>query len=190
MSFDAHKALAEVDERNEHASKGARLVPLAAAIFAVLAALGTLFAQHRSISALSVKNDSILSQTRALDLYNYYHARRTRLTIYSALLAAEGAKDAAARKRLESAAAVENSASAQTLAEAKRFEAQSEHEQDRSERILQSFETLEVATTLFEIAIVFVSISALSQTPLLLYLAGGMSSVGLAFLVVGLLQTH
>ncbi|MHB8147608.1 MAG: DUF4337 family protein, partial [Vulcanimicrobiaceae bacterium] len=165
-------------------------VPLAAAIIAVLAALGTLFAQHRSISALSVKNDSILSQTRALDLYNYYQARRTRFTVYSALIAAGMPSDAAARKRLEGAAALENRASAQTLAEAKRFESTSEHEQDRSESILQSFETLEVATTLFEIAIVFVSISALSQTRLLLYLAGGMGAAGLAFLIFGLLQAH
>jgi len=190
MSFDAHKALTEAVERHEHISKGGRLVPLAAAIIAVLAALGTLFAHHRSISALSVKNDSIIAQARSLDLYNYYQARRTRFTVYSALLAAGVPSDPAARKRLEDAASVESRASAQTLESAKQFEATSEHEQERSENILQSFETLEVATTLFEIAIVFVSISALSQTRLLLYLAGGMTAFGIAFFVTGLLQAH
>jgi len=190
MSFEAHKAVAEAAERHEDVSKGKRLVPLATAIIAVLAALGTLYAHHRSISALSVKNDSILAQARSLDLYNYYQARRTRFTVYSALLAAGVPSDPAARKRLEDAASVESRASAQTLQSAKQFEATSEHEQDRSENILQSFETLEVATTLFEIAIVFVSISTLSQTRLLLYLAGGMTAFGIAFLTTGLLQAH
>lgn len=190
MSFDAHKAITEAAELHEHVSKGERLVPLAAAIIAVLAALGTLFAHHRSISALSVKNDSIIAQAHSLDLYNYYQARRTRFTVYSALLAAGVPSNPAARKRIEDAASVENRASTHTLESAKQFEATSEREQNRSENILQSFETLGVATTLFEIAIVFVSISALSQTRMLLYLAGGMTAIGVVFLITGLLQAH
>ena len=190
MSFDVHKTLEAAEERREHLNKGERLVPLAAAIIAVLAALGTLFAQHRSVSALSVKNDSILAQTRSLDLYNFYQARRTRFVVYTALIAAGVPRSPAARARLEGAATTEHKSSEHTLAQARQFEATAEHEQDRSEAILQSFETLEVATTLFEIAIVFVSISALSQTRILLYLAGGMTAVGVGFLIIGMLQAH
>ena len=43
-----------------------RLLSLAAAVIAVLAALGTLFSHHRSITALAVKNEAILTQARAI----------------------------------------------------------------------------------------------------------------------------
>lgn len=93
---------------------GNRLVSLAAAIVAVLAALGTLFSHHRSIAALAAKNEAIL----------------------------------------------------------------------------KSCEILQFATTLFEIAIVFVSISALAGARLLLPFGCGVSVVGLVFLVIGLLQAR
>ncbi len=64
--------------RTIEASHGNRLVSLAAAIIAVLAALGTLYSHHRSISALSVKNAAILTQARATDTYNAYEAKQIR----------------------------------------------------------------------------------------------------------------
>ena len=61
---------------------GNKLVSLAAAIIAVLAALGTLFSHHRSIAALSAKNQAILTQARATDTYNAYEAKQIRYNIY------------------------------------------------------------------------------------------------------------
>ena len=191
MTFNARKILNDVTERHEHISTGHdKLVPLAAAIIAVLAALGTLFAHHRSIAALSVKNEAILAQARASDLYNFYQARRTRFTVYSALLAADTTNSAKVRDALRKTADREHGASLQTLNDAQALERTARTEQERSESILQSFETLEIGTTLFEIAIVFVSISALSRTRILLYFAGGMTLIGSIYLIVGLLQSH
>jgi hypothetical protein len=63
--------LDEARERHEHILKGHdRLIPLVTAVIAVLAALGTLFAHHRSIEALVVKNDSIVATAKATDQYN------------------------------------------------------------------------------------------------------------------------
>jgi len=191
MSYEQHKTLSEVAERHGYAPRmNDRLVPLAAAIIAVLAALGTLFAQHRSISALSIKTQAILSQSRALDLYNAYQAHQVKYTVYMALLNAGLVSGAPARAQLKATAASQQRNSLQLLATAKSFEAEALNDQHRSEQYLSSFEMLEVATTFFEIGIVFVSISALSETKLLLYAAGATTLLGAGFLIVGLLPAH
>lgn len=186
MSYERHAVLGEVAD----AHRRDKVVPLAAAIIAVLAALGTLFAQHRSISALAIKTQAILSQSRALDLYNAYQAHQVKYTVYSALVNGNIATSTTARARLTKAAETQQRNSLQLLADAKTFEDESAVDQQASQAYLTSFEMLEVATTLFEIGIVFVSISALSQTRLLLYGAGITTLVGIGFLFVGLLPAH
>ena len=57
-------------------------------------------------------------------------------------------------------------------------------------QILRSYETLQFATTVFEISIVLVSISALAGTRLFLPFGCGVSVIGLALFIVGLLQAH
>lgn len=191
MSFEIHKTLNEVAEQHGHRPRlNDKLVPLAAAIIAVLAALGTLFAQHRSISSLSIKTQAILSQSRALDLYSAYQAHRIQYTVNTALLNAGIVNQQTARTVLRTHAEAQQRNSLQMLAHAKTFEAEALNDQQRSEAYLSSFEMLEVATTLFEIGIVFVSISTLSETKLLLYAAGITTLVGIAFLIVGLLPVH
>lgn len=186
-----HKTFEEASERHERL-KGGRdwLVPLAAAIIAVLAALGTLFSHHRSIQALSVKTEALLQQSKAYDQYNYYQAKRIKVAVYDALIASGTARDAGARNALRKTANHEEVTSVAILAEARELERRANEEIERSEVILKSFETLEIATTLFEIAIIFVSISALSQTRILLYLGSGLSVVGIAYMIVGYFQGH
>jgi hypothetical protein len=184
--MSVHKALEEATEREE-AIKGGndKLVPLAAAIIAVLAALGTLFAHHRSIQALSEKNEAIILTARSADRYAYYQSQRTRVTLYSALLGSGLVTDKKREQGLRRVSDHEDVASLATLAEAERLEAQSTAKQEHAETLLASFETLEVATTLFEISIVFTSISALTNTRVLLYAGIAMSAIGLVLGIVG-----
>ncbi len=187
-----HKAFDEATERHEHLSGGQRdlLVPLAAAIIAVLAAIGTLYAHHQSISALSVKNQAILLQSKATDQYNYYQAKRLKFTVYSALAATGNLHDPAVRNNFRQIANHESDASLAVLSAARDLERRADKELERSEVMLKSFETAETATTLFEISIVFVSISALSKTRLLLYLGTGLSALGIVLMAIGYLQGH
>jgi Domain of unknown function (DUF4337) len=169
---------------------GNRLVSLAAAIIAVLAALGTLFAHHRSIAALSVKNQAILTQARATDTYNAYEAKQIRYNIYRALLSTDLVRNAASRAHLESVAEDERASSPAVLEKAKSLEERAARDDERSETILKSYETLQFATTMFEISIVLVSISALAGARLFLPLGCGVSGVGLVLFIVGLLQSR
>ncbi|HET6276557.1 MAG TPA: DUF4337 family protein [Candidatus Cybelea sp.] len=172
----------------EGAQGNRRIVALAAAIVAVFAALGTLFSHHRSIGALSAKNQAILVQSRATDTFNLYEAKQIRSNIYRALLSSDLVRDAKNRTRLGSIAAKEEASSKDVLAKAKDLEAQASLEDERSESILRSYETLLFATTLFEFSIVLISIAALAHARLFLPLAAGLSVIGLAFFFVGLLR--
>ncbi|MGA8576647.1 MAG: DUF4337 family protein [Candidatus Cybelea sp.] len=174
----------------EAARGGNRVVALAAAIVAVLAALGTLFSHHRSIGALSAKNQAILAQSRATDTYNLYEAKQIRYNIYRALLSSDLVRGAHNRARLESIAQEERTTSPAVLERAKALEAAATHDDERSESILSSYETLLFATTLFEVSIVIISIAALSGARIFLPLAGGISIIGLILFFAGLLRTH
>ena len=174
----------------ETARGGNRVVALAAAIVAVLAALGTLFSHHRSIGMLSAKNQAILTQSRATETYNLYEAKQIRYNIYQALLSSNLVRDAANRTRLETIAVKERTTSHAVLERAKALEAAATLDEQRSESILSSYETLLFATTLFEVSIVIISIAALSGARIFLPLAGGISIIGLVLFFAGLLRTH
>ncbi len=170
------------------AKNSSRPVSLAAAIIAVLAALGTLFSHHRSISALSAKNAAILAQGRATDAYNAYEARQIRSNIYQALLASDIVKSAQTRDRLQSFADKEQASTPPLLAQARALEEEANRDDARAEGAFKAYETLQLATTIFEISIVFVSISALAATRPMLLLGTGLSAIGFVFFVIGLLQ--
>lgn len=176
--------------RRVETATGNRPVSLAAAIIAVLAALGTLFSHHRSISALSAKNQAILTQARATDIYNAYEAKQIRYNIYRALLASDLIRSADVRARVEAVAESERTSSPAVLEKAKALESQAARDDEHSESILKSYEILQFATTMFEISIVLVSISALAGARLFLPLGCGLSGFGLVLFVIGLLQAR
>jgi len=189
LSDNIYPKFQEATERDERIAKhGSRLVPLAAAIIAVLAALGTLFSHHRSILALTAKNEAILAQARASDKYNQYEAQRVRYHLYTALLVAGVPQRQVGIDALKQIAEKEQTASLTTHADADDLEKKSRDAEDLAARILKSYETLEIGTTFCEVAIVLVSISALVNGRILLALGCGLSAFGVAFLIVGYFQ--
>ena len=165
---------------------GNRLISLTAATLAVLAALGTLFAHHRSITALSSKNQAILLQSRAADAYNAYEAKQIRFNIYRALLATGLVRDAQTRQQLEDAAAVANEAAPAVLEKAKALERQATGEDERSQSVMKSYEMLQYAAAAFQIAVVLVSISTLFAARYFVPMAGILGTLGLALFAMGL----
>lgn len=167
-----------------------RLVSLAAAIVAVLAALGTLAAHHRSIVALSLKNQAILAQARASDGYNGYEARSIRAHLYQALIASGISGSASVNARMKLTADDAEATALASQRRARALETESKNDEQRSETTLRSYETLETATSFFEIAIVLISISALARTRLFLMLGLGLGVAGIVFFWVGYFQGH
>lgn len=184
------KSFEEARERDEHARSGDRLVPLFSAIIAVLAALGSLFAHHKSILALDIKNQATHAMIQASDQYAYYQAKRVRIGIYHALLDSGIASSGASRAKLGASVDREERTSLGVLAAARSLEQEAEGLRTRSETELHAFETFEIATTLFEVAIVLASISALTRTRWLLWTGSALSLIGIALVAVAYVQGH
>jgi hypothetical protein len=190
-NFEAHKVAEEARERHERLergggeSHGARWVPIAASILAVIAALANLVSNQRSAAALIAKNEAILAQAKATDAYNFYESRRIRQRLYEALVDSGVATDPARVTKLRKTAADEIVKEKPILKQAQDSEHAVDVANERSEHALKAHEILEIAVTFFEIAIVLVSISALVTTPLLSGVAIAAATGGLIVFVVG-----
>lgn len=180
--------MTEVAERTEQVHGGEKLIPVAAAIIAVLAALATLFANHSSISGLAQKNEGILYQTKASDQYNYYESKRIKVQLNQALINAGLVRDAKGLQTMKTLMAKEDSQAKTILVKAEQNQTESDDHSTAAESRMQAYESFEVGATLFEVSIVLVSITALMQTRVLLYVASITSGVGLIFLISGFLK--
>ncbi len=175
----------EAHERHEHGREGPRWIPVAAAVLAVLAALSGYFGNVRSTSALFAKNESIVATTRASDTYSQYQAER--LKYYMSQTAIDqGVNPGGNAEKLASTAKREAAKAAPLVDRAKRYERDAAHWNDRSEQLLRQHETIEVGSTLFEVAIVLVSVTALVGSRLLPITAGVAAGLGVLFFAVGL----
>ncbi len=191
MSDQVHTTLQQANDILESAWRGNRIVPVFAAVFAVLAALGTLASHHRSIIALNAKNEAILTQARATDRFNAYESKSIRYHVFQALLAAGLPAEADQRNKLQKTADDLYRSSLETQTQASLLERQSADLEDDAERQLKSYETLEIGTTFCEVAIVIVSISALSdRSRIFVIVSSVLSTTGIVFLVVGFFQGH
>jgi hypothetical protein len=182
---DAAKSFSEAHERHQHGREGPSWVPIAAAVLAVLAAISNYFGSLRSTEALVEKNNAIVATTRASDTWAQYQAERIKYYIAQTALDQGVAKRADAdvlRKR----AAEEKAKAPPLTVKARGYEEEAVHHSEQSERSLKQHETIEVATTLFEVAIVLVSITVLVGSRLLPLVAAGAAALGAVFFVLGL----
>lgn len=182
------RTMADARELQAAGAGGHRFVAVAVAIVAVLAALGTLFTHHRSIVALTAKNEAILTQARASDAFGKYDAKQVRYQVATVLLQSGLPRTGAARKTLQALADRERDSSVALLAKAQALEAASEEDDVKSEIIFKSYETLQFATTFFEISIVLVSLSTLVRARWFLAIGATLSTIGIVLLIAGLSQ--
>jgi hypothetical protein len=187
--FNAAQTLREVDQRAAQLEAGGKFVPVATAVIAVFAALATLFSNHSSVLGLQARTQAGITQTKASDQYNYYESKRIKAEVNQALMQAGLITNPAARKSLQGRINDENAAAAGILRNAQAQEAQSEAELVQAQRKMASYESHEVAATLFEVSIVLVSITALmTRSRALLYVAACTTTVGLGFFISGLVR--
>ncbi len=186
--FNAGRALDEAKERSEQVAQGGILVPIAAAVIAVLAALGTLFANHNSISGLAEKNEAILYQIKSADQYAYYESSRIKIHVYQALLGSGVVSAANTKAQMQNTIVREQSKADKILKVAGGDDVAATDHFQNSETYMKAYEKFEVATTLFEVSIVLVSITALMRTRAMLMVAAGATLVGLVFFAAGFMH--
>jgi hypothetical protein len=182
------KAFEDATERAESAGEGGpRWIPVAAAALAVLAAVSGYLANVRATKALIAKNDSIVATTRASDTYNEYQAERLKYVVVETALEA-GTGPRADVAKLRATAAHEAAKGPPLLKIAQSFDRQAEELDQKSEHLMDQHETIEVGSTLFEVSIVLVSITALVGSRLLPLAAGIAAALGLLAFIFGLLR--
>jgi hypothetical protein len=177
------EAFKEAHERHEHGREGPSWVPLAAAVLAVLAAVSGYFGNLRSTEALVEKNDSIVATTKASDTWSQYQAERIKYYIAQTAIDAGAGSGAAGLKKN---AAEEKAKAPPLMKKARAFEEEAVRHNEHSERLLKQHETIEVGTTLFEVAIVLVSITVLVGSRLLPFVSIGAAVIGVFFFLFGL----
>jgi hypothetical protein len=185
VSENVQKTLAEAGDVQASYARGDRITSVVIAIAAVLAALGTLLAHHRSISALTTKNQAILSQARASDAYGKYEAKQVRYQVAQTLIASGILNSEKGHRALTNLADKERESAGEILEKAQTLEAASERDDERSDEVLKSYEVLQLATTLFDVSVVLASIATLVRLRALLAIGGSLSIVGLILLFVG-----
>jgi hypothetical protein len=183
--FNAHNTLAEAGERHEQLSEGSKLVPVSAAVIAVFAALATLFSNHSSVSGLEKRTLAGIYQTRAADDYSYYESSRLKVEVNQTFLQSGLVTAPGSSKAMSGRIGKESAKAAGILKTAQKDEEQSNLYLDEAEKSMASYEKYEVATTLFEVSIVLVSVTALMRTRMLMWIAYAGSAVGLVFFFLG-----
>jgi hypothetical protein len=173
-------------EKHAHAHEGPRWVPIAAAVLAVLAAVSGYFGNRRSTQALFAKNEAIVATTHASDTFAQYQSERLKYYVSQSALD-QGVNPGGDAAKLRANAEREAAKGPPLLVRAHRFDDQAEAENARSERLLGQAETIEVGSTLFEVGIVLVSITALVGSRLLPITAGVAAVGGALFFILGLI---
>ena len=151
----AERAIERAERTKEH---GGGRYALAAAIVAVVAAIGTLLANHRSVQALDARSAASLAQARAT-------------------FAVVSVVD---ERKPQSLGAV--------IQQGRELEKQAAIAEQRSDTLLSSYELIEYGTTICEIAIVFVSVSALARKPWLFFSGLGAGALSVAIIIIGELR--
>jgi hypothetical protein len=151
----------EARERKEE-KRWSLWVAVSTALFAVLAAIASLFAGHYS-------NEALIEQIKASDQWAYYQAKSIKLAVVTY-----------AAKPDPAAAAKLNGDEATIQSQAREKEANSEH-------LLQKHVVLARAVTLFQIAIAISAISIVASKRFLWVIAVVTSAAALVFFVTGLL---
>lgn len=182
--FHAGKTMEEIQERHEHPRSPQLIV---AAVLAVFAAIASLLAHHHSTAALAGKNEAILAENKSSSQYAYYESKRIKYHLYTGLLLASPPQDPKVAKTMSGVAAKEDADAKKILKTAQHFGDESEARSTEAERHMSIYETEEIAATLFEVAIVLVTLSTLAGTPWLAYGGGVLSLGGFFYLIKGIL---
>jgi hypothetical protein len=180
----------EAHEHAEHAEHAAHennplisQVTLTIAVMAVIAAIGGSLETTEGDRTIVAKNEAVLQQNRATDLWNEYEAKSVKKNLYS-LFADQGGPKAPAYAKVAAQNAQDQTA---LMAKAKGFEAQRDKWSDAAEVHEKRHGKLTLGATLLHMAIAIATLAIILQRrwpwiTAIVLTAAGMVVAGLAYL--------
>lgn len=180
-------------EQAEHAHESAegsrhpllRMAPLISAILAIFAGLSSLYSSRLGEAMLAAKNEAVLAQAHATDVWGEYEADS--LKAHMAETGSLLATSVDLRRRFQSDFSKYRHRQDPLRREATRDESERDAATLRAGHVEAKKIVFDVAVALFEIAIVMTSVAALSRQPWLTILGGLIGVAGLGFALRGLL---
>lgn len=186
--YSAREALEHVEharELLEHSENAMlRWVPLLAAVLAIFAGLSSLYAGRLTEETLTLKNEAVLNEVKASDLWNEYQAESLKAHLYDA--AASGAADKALRARFRKTVSQYRDEQKPLLSDAKSHEAERDKALTESDHSQRRKGVFDIALALFEVSIVLTSIAAMLKRRHMFVLAAAGGIAGLGFALYGL----
>jgi predicted lipoprotein with Yx(FWY)xxD motif len=163
---------------------------LSTAIIAVLAAIAALQSGSYANQALADKNDSILAQSRASDLWTYYQAKGIKSIVYQTQ--AEALPDTKA----ETIAKFKEQGNKQ-IEDQKELEKQAREQEkivkekdESSELLFHKHHQFALSVTVFQVTIAMAAIAALTRRRPIWLVSLAVSLAGIWFFVQGYLAAH
>ena len=158
---------------------------LSTAIIAVVAAVAALKAGSLANEAILVKNDAVLRQSMASDMWGEYQAKKIKGHLY----ATQGELLPADRKEMADKFAAkakhEYDEAADPKSKAQRLQALAKEDNEEAERLLQRHERFAFSVTIFQVAIALSAIAALARKKFVWHISLAAGALGLAFFVIG-----
>jgi hypothetical protein len=183
----------DLKERLEQVSEGAedegRSAPwtlglsLSTALLAVLAAIASLESGGWANDAILLRNDAVLHQSKADDLWAYYQARGIKAVVFTTQAEAASSPELAKKWRAEADRETEGRAALKSDADTQ--EATVERSSERSEHALHVHHQFARSVTIFQIAIALSAIAALTRRKPMWWMSLGIGGVGAVFFVLG-----
>jgi hypothetical protein len=181
-SYDVHEAVHHVEHTHhaleEHGEGRLRFIPLAAAIMAICAGLSSLFAGRLGEDVLSLKNEALLHEVSASDLWNEYQAESLKAHLYEINVITASGKAAAG---FRAQAKTYRNEQPPLRRQARQEEQARDVALSASTAIEIRKSNLEVALAFFEVAIVLTSIAAMIKRFSLFALAALVGFIGIFF---------
>lgn len=172
LSEEIEEKLEEArEERREKSERWTMYLAISTALFAVFAALGSLFAGHHS-------NEALISQIKASDTWSYYQAKGIKSQITSLreeLLSGKEGNSPELKSKLDQYKKEQDD----LRIEAKKAEEESELHLDRHVTLARS-------VTIFQISIAISAIAMLTRRKFLWYGSVIFSLLGLVLFIIGM----
>jgi|SRR5579872_621687 len=186
--YSSTEALEHVERTHEllHRSEVTllRFVPLLAAVLAIFAGLSSLYGGRLAEQMLSLKNEALLSQVKAADLWTEYEAESIKAHQYGI---AAGSSSGKASAGLRTTAAKYRREQVPLRERALEYEQERDRALNESDVIERRKVQFDIALALFEVSIVLASIAAMLQRPIMFVVAGVGGALGMVVSIIGIL---
>lgn len=181
LEIEVKEQMEKLEEEGKEIS-WTRHLSLATAIIAVVAAIASLASGSYSNEAVLEKNAAILSQSKASDQWNYYEAKGIKKNIADGFYTQF--QNTTFKKQAEQYQADQTDIKKQ----AEDLQNEVDTANKKSETLLEKHHKTAFAVTFFQIAIAFAALSSLMKRKSFFYFSLGLASIGVIFLILGLIH--